>query len=170
MALAGCVEAGDELKSQSLATRVSLPVGSARGANVAFYTIDGPPAPVVAKFSELLASAASVREIAVTDVAQARYFVRGYLTAYQVEGGTAVAYVLDVFDASKRLAKRVDDVLVLKAKATDSWSVVGDAALSSLAARSADDLAAFLAGTPEAIAAVKLAPPPAPPLAYAPAQ
>ena len=167
LSLAACVEAGDEIKARALTARAVVPAGSARGANVAFYTIDGPPAPVVAKFSALLASAAAVREIAVSDLPQARYFVRGYLTAYQVEDGTAVGYVWDVFDADKRHAKRVDDVLVVKGKAGDSWSVVGEAALASLADRSADDLAAFLAATPEAIAAAKAAPQP---LAYAPAQ
>ena len=165
LCVAACAEPGDGIRARTLSAREVVPVGSARGANVAFYTIDGPPAAVVAKFSALLANAAAAREIAVSDVPQARYFVRGYLTAYQVEDGTAVGYVWDVFDAGKRHAKRVDDMLVLKAKASDSWSVVGEAALSSLAARSADDLAVFLAATPEAIAAAKAAPAP---LAYAP--
>ena len=76
-----------------------------------------------------------------------------------------------MFDAGKHLAKRVDDVIVINAKAPDGWSAVDDAALASLAARSADDLAAFLGGTPEAVAAAKTAPvAPVQPLAYAPVQ
>ena len=166
LALAGCVENADDIKPVA---RAVVPSGVARGANVTFASIDGAPAPLIARFTEALLAAAARLEIPVTDAKQARYFVRGYLTAYPDEKGTAVGYVWDVFDAAKHLAKRVDDVIVIKARAQDGWSAVDEAVLASLAARSADDLAAFLGGTPEAVAAAKTAPvAPAQPLAYAP--
>lgn len=167
LALAGCVENADDIKPVA---RAIVPAGIARGANVVF-SIDGAPAPVIARFTDAMLAAAARLEIPITDGANAKYFVHGYLTAYPDEKGTAVGYVWDVFDAGKHLAKRVDDVIVIKAKAPDGWSAVDDAALTSLATRSADDLAAFLGGTPEAVAAAKTAPAaPARPLAYAPVQ
>ena len=168
LALGGCVENADDIKPVA---RAIAPAGIARGANVTFASIDGAPGPVLARFTDIMLAAAAKLEIPVTDAARAKYFVRGYLTAYPDEKGTAVGYVWDVFDAGKHLAKRVDDVVVIKARAPDGWSAVDDAALTSLAARSADDLAAFLGGTPEAVAAAKTAPAaPAQPLAYAPVQ
>jgi len=43
----------------------------------------------------------------------------------------------------------------VKGDGADPWRIVGEAALASIAAKSADDLAAFLSNTPEAIAAVR---------------
>lgn len=167
LALTACADTGDEIRPRALSVRAA-PVGAARGADVAIASIDGAPEAVVGKFSALLASAAATRDIPVTEAAKAKYFVRGYLSAYPAENGTTVGYVWDVFDAGKHLAKRVDDVVVIKAKGPDSWALVDEPALNTLAARMADDLAAFLSGTPEAVAA-RAAPAPAVPLAYAPA-
>lgn len=172
LALAGCAgETGVEIRAAANPAHVAASVGSARGADVAIASIEGAPDALAAKFSELLANAAAIREIPVTDGARAKYFVRGYLSAYPAEEGTAVGYVWDVFDGRKRLAKRVEDTIVIRARGKDSWSLVNEAVLNSLASRSADDLAVFLSGTPEA-AAAKTAPekPAETPLAYAPAQ
>ncbi len=83
-------------------------------------------------------------------------------TSNETTDGAAVEYVWDVFDKHKQRMQRVNDVLEVKGEGADSWLIVGDDALTSVAAKSADDLAAYLSNTPEAVAA---APAPAPPIA-----
>ena len=90
--------------------------------------------------------------------------MRGYLSAYATEDGAAVEYVWDIFNKDKQRTQRVNDVLEVKGEGADPWRIVSEAALASVAARSADDLAAFLSNTPEAVAAVR-APAAAEPLA-----
>ena len=82
--------------------------------------------------------------------AKARYLVRGYLTATPIEGGTEVDVVWDVFTPDKQRAQRLSDTIAVRGAGDDAWAMVGDAALDSIAAKSADDLAAYLSNTPEA--------------------
>ena len=95
------------------------------------------------------------REMALVDAGAASYLVRGYLSAWPVEGGTSIGYVWDVFDKARNRIRRTEDAIVVKGSSDDPWSLVTDQALASLAARSADDLAAVLTHTPEAIAGLK---------------
>ena len=84
-----------------------------------------------------------------------RYLVRGYLSAYRTADGAALEYVWDVFTKDKQRAQRVNDAIEVKGAGPDPWTIVGQAALASVAAKSADDLAAFLSNTPEAVALAK---------------
>ena len=52
-----------------------------------------------------------------------------------------VAYVWDVFDRHKDRAQRVSDSLQVTGDNSDPWRIVGEAALDSVAAKSADDFA-----------------------------
>ncbi len=81
---------------------------------------------------------------------RARYLVRGYLSASLLQDGAEVEYVWDVFGPDKRREFRLNDVIDVKGKADDAWSLVTPEALASVAGKSADDLAAFLSQTPEA--------------------
>ena len=101
-------------------------------------------------FSQSLADAAAARQIAVAAPAKARYLVRGYLTASLVEGGAAVDFVWDVFTPDKQRVQRLSDTIAVKGSGDDAWAMVSDAALDSVAAKCADDLAAYLSNTPEA--------------------
>jgi hypothetical protein len=179
LALSGCVETAADMapKSEFVATQIVRREGvSIAGASVAFVSIDGPPAPVLDGFSKQLTQEAAARDIVIADRKKARYLIRGYLSAYAVQDGAAVEYVWDVFDQGQRRAQRVNDVLVVKGDGSDPWKIISDAALTSVAAKSADDLAAFLSNTPEAVAvAAKDGAPPAKttaeaekPLSYAP--
>jgi hypothetical protein len=189
LSLGGCMDSNTTVKvNGSVSTDVIMHRSDAspRGAAVAFASLDGPPGAVGGRFAQDLATAAGERDISIADAKSARYFVRGYLTAYPTGDGTEVSYVWDVFDTSHRRAQRVTDAVDLKGMAADPWSLVDDKALDQVAAKSADDLASFLATTPEAIAyaahvpasqtaAVETAPPtPAPagarPLSYAPTE
>jgi hypothetical protein len=119
-------------------------------ATVAIVSVDGAPADLSAHFNRTLDEAAAARRIAVVDPAKARYLVRGYLTATPIEGGAEVDLIWDVFTPDKKRVQRLSDAIAIKGAGDDAWATVGDAGLDSVAAKSADDLAAFLANTPEA--------------------
>ena len=120
------------------------------GATVAIVSVDGPPADLSARFRQSLDEAAAARRIAVAAPAKARYLVRGYLTASLIEGGAEVDLVWDVFTPDKVRAQRLSDAIAVKGAGDDAWAMIGDDALASVAAKSADDLAAYLSNTPEA--------------------
>jgi hypothetical protein len=155
-ALGGCVETMDSLQTASIDDGQHpkvRPGVSPSGATVAIASVEGPPPALVARFTDQLAAAAVSRAIVTADPQTADYLVRGYLTAYAVPEGTAIAYVWDVFDSQKRHTQRVDDTIMLKGSASDPWSLADDAVIASVAGKSADDLAAYLSNTPEALAA-----------------
>jgi hypothetical protein len=164
--LAGCVETVADFapKTEAHAQFTRRPDVSLAGASVAFVSVDGPPAAISASFSQIMAREATAHDIVVADAKSARYLVRGYLSAYATTDGAAVEYVWDVFNKDRQRTQRVNDVLEVKGDGADPWRIVGEAALASVAAKSADDLAAFLSNTPEAIASA------AAPAAAAPVQ
>ncbi len=124
---------------------------SPKAATVALVSLEGAPENVAARFRQQLTTEAAAREVTVTDVASARYLVRGYLSAYEGDAGTTVAYVYDVFDAGrKRREQRVTDTIDVPGSPADPWSAVSDQVIASLVGRSADDLAVALGGMPEA--------------------
>ena len=123
---------------------------SLSAATVALVSVDGAPASAAADFDSALVEAAKSRDIVMVDASSARYLVRGYLSAMAVEGGAQVEYVWDVFGPDKHRAFRLNDVMAIKGAGDDPWTVVTPAALASVAAKSADDLAAFLSNSPEA--------------------
>ena len=119
-------------------------------ATVAIVSVDGAPADLSARFNQSLDAAATARRIAVVDSAKARYLVRGYLTAAPIEGGAEVDLVWDVFTPDKKRAQRLSDAVAVRGAGDDAWAMIGVAGLDSVAAKSADDLAAYLSNTPEA--------------------
>jgi hypothetical protein len=173
--LGGCVDPVADLSPSPEAHTqfVRRPDVSLAGASVAFVSVDGPPAAISANFSQMLNEQAAAHDIVIADPKKARYLVRGYLTAYATEDGAAIGYVWDVFTRDKQRTQRVDDVLNVKGEGSDPWRIAGQAALESVAAKSADDLAAFLSNTPEAVASAAATgrpsvSPEGKPLSYAP--
>jgi hypothetical protein len=120
------------------------------GATVAIASVDGAPDDLSARFRQNLDDAMAARRVAVAAPAKARYLVRGYLTASLIEGGAEVDVVWDVFTPDKKRAQRLSDAIAVKGSGDDAWAMIDDAALSSVAAKCADDLAAYLSNTPEA--------------------
>ena len=102
------------------------------------------------RFRQSLDEAAAARRIAVAPPAKARYLARGYVTASLIEGGAEVDIVWDVFTPDKKRAQRLSDAIAVKGSGDDAWAMIDDAALNSVAAKCADDLAAYLSNTPEA--------------------
>lgn len=125
--------------------------GSPAGKPIALESIDGAPPEVRSALAGELASAASARQVELVGTGEAaRYRVRGYLTAEpSADGGTALAFVWDVFDAQSRRAQRVAGSAPIKAaSAKNPWDGLDKEALARLAARSMDEIASFLsAGT-----------------------
>jgi hypothetical protein len=162
--LAGCNETTSSLR-EPIKAAASAPARNAnvspRGASVALTLtgIENVPAGVVSRFSEALAHAVDFRDVDVVEPKRAKYFVQMHLTAYPAgNGASALAYLCDIYDAKKNRIQRLGDDVALKGTAVDSWSLVNDKAIEAIAARSAEDLAAFLSNTPEAVAAGSAAP------------
>jgi hypothetical protein len=152
LALAACVEATADIapdpdSHHQFAFRDGANLA---GASVAIVSVEGAPPGVAARFVDELKQDAEARDIALTDAAKARYLVRGYLSASLSEDGASIEYVWDVFTADKRRAQRLNDVITVKGSGDDPWTLAGEGALTSVAERSADDLAAYLSDTPEA--------------------
>jgi hypothetical protein len=120
------------------------------GATVSIASVEGAPDDLSARFRQNLDEAMAARRVAVAAPAKARYLVRGYLTASLIEGGAEVDVVWDVFTPDKKRARRLTDAIAVKGSGDDAWAMVDDAALNSVAAKCADDLAAYLSNTPEA--------------------
>jgi hypothetical protein len=174
LALSGCVETTAQIAPDPEAHRqfVLRQGADLAQASVAIVSVEGAPSAVAGRFSQALAGEAHARDIVVVDAAQARYLVRGYLSATPTEDGAAIDYVWDLFSADRRRVQRLSDEIAIKGSGADPWALADEAALKSVAARSADDLAAYLSNTPEA-AAVASAPAAAEtaaaaPLSYAP--
>jgi hypothetical protein len=123
-------------------------------ATVAVASISGAPGGLDDKFQAMLTAFAKRANVSMADPDSANYLVRGYLSAYpEGDTATAVSYVIDVFDAGKQRAQRVEDEVVVRGTAPDPWSLVTDDVLAAVAQKSAADLAAVMTNTPEAIAA-----------------
>lgn len=157
--LSGCIETAPEIAVAPAPARYEIarrPDVSPKGAEIALVSLEGAPEAAARRFADALRAEAGPREIAFVEPARARYQLRGYLSATPVKDGVSVSWVWDVFGAGNARARRMTDELTVKARSpADPWSAVDEAALASIAARSADDLAAFLSNTPEAIAAAK---------------
>ncbi len=158
-ALGGCVETAalsdagtPEARARSAA---SASAASPRGVRVALASLSGVPQALEPEMKDAFVAKAGQRDIALGDATKAAYLIRGYVTTYPAATGTTVAAVYDVFDAQKRRAQRLEDDVIVKSEGADPWSGFDAAAMDDLAARSADDLAAFLITTPEALAAAE---------------
>jgi hypothetical protein len=155
LGLAGCQEAGFE---------ASVPPRMAPGIPIAVEAIEGPPAEVTSALNAALAQAAADHQVTVVDDAQApRFRLKGYVTASAAQDGkTALAYVWDVFDASKRRAQRITGTEEMAGDPAEPWSNVDGKALQRLAGKSMDGIADFLAsaaGASPASMASQLTPP-----------
>ena len=120
------------------------------GATVAIASVDGAPADLSSRLRQSLDEATAARRIAVVAPAKAHYLVRGYVTASLIEGGAEVDMVWDVFTPDKKRTQRLSDAIAVRGSGDDAWAMIDDAALNSVAAKCADDLAAYLSNTPEA--------------------
>ena len=128
---------------------------NAPGVPVALVSVEGAPDAVVTRFQSALAGEAQRREIGLVQGSEApRYKMKGYLSAYETEGGTALAWVWDMYDTTEKRAKRLDGAQIVKREGAEPWAVVDDAALQRAAANGMNEVAAYLTGSTTAAAVV----------------
>ena len=157
ISLAGCVESTSEIApGVDSAQFVRREDANMAGATMAIISIEGAPQELSGQFRQSLDKAAAERQIAVAPPASAQYLIRGYLNASPVENGARVDFVWDVFTPDKRRVQRLTDAMLVQGAGDDAWAMVNDAALNGIAAKCADDLAAYLSNTPEAAPAAAL--------------
>ena len=150
--LCGCVDVAADLgpKVEVFSQFERRDGVSLAGATATIVSIEGAPAEIAERFNQRLVKDAADREIVLVEQNKAHYLVRGYLSVAPAEGGAVVDYVWDIFTPDKRRAQRLTDEIAVQGTGDDAWAIIGDAALDSIAARAADDLAAYLSNTPEA--------------------
>lgn len=139
--LAGCQQEGADLGIATAQPRVQAP-----GVPIAFESLDGGPDATRNQLWSALASEAAVRRIELVTVDQnPRFRIRGYVDAQAGEDGkTALAYVWDVYDTTKKRAQRIQGTAPIRAGASDPWSGVDASAVRRTASQSLDDIAGFL--------------------------
>jgi len=154
LCLCGCLDTAVEMGGPQAAAnrRMASPQISPRGASLAIIRVEGPPPEIEALFQSRFTDAAQNREVALANLETASYRLRGFLTASPTQGATRVAYVLDVYDRQGRRVQRLSYEAGVKA-ASDPWAGLDEKSLSLLAEHGAEEVADFLATTPEAIAA-----------------
>ena len=152
LSIAGCFDPASDAAPSALAHRQIEPREgvSLAGATVAIVSIEGAPETVASTFSQDLQQAAKAREIVLVEPKQAKYLVRGYLSATPAADGATLEYVWDVYGPGKQREQRLNDIVMVKGTGDDPWAIAGEGALETVAERSADDLAAFLSHMPEA--------------------
>lgn len=141
LALAGCQET----------TTAQRPRIDAPGVPVSVQSITGAPDAVTTNFAGLLGEAAAERRMEIVPGDKpARFRVRGYLTAQPTQDGqTALAFVWDVYDETKKRAQRVQgESLGRRGGTSDPWSGVDQTIVAKAAAESMDAIASFLVTTP----------------------
>jgi hypothetical protein len=153
LSLGGCVEATTEAVPTAVAhvqaeRRADV---SLADATVAIVSVEGAPEAVAASFKADLQREAKVHDITLAEPRKARYLARGYLSATATSDGAEFEYVWDIFGPDRRRTQRLNNVIAVKGTAGDDpWSLADASALNNAAARSAEDLAAFLSNTPDA--------------------
>lgn len=143
LALAGCQE--------TTTATAPRPRVDAPGVPVSVQSISGAPDQVTAHFAGLLGEAAAERKMEIVPGDKpARFRVRGYLTAQPTEDGqTALAFVWDVYDESKKRAQRVQgESLGKRGGGGDPWAGIDQTIVAKAASESADAIASFLTTAP----------------------
>lgn len=142
LALAGC---------QETAGVAERPRVDAPGVPVSVQSIAGAPASITTQFASLLGEAAADRKMEIVPGDKpARFRVRGYLTAEPTQDGqTALAFVWDVYDESRKRAQRVTgSSLGRSGGGSDPWAGIDQAVVARAASDSMDAIAGFLVTAP----------------------
>jgi hypothetical protein len=110
--------------------------------------IVGAPPDIAKDLAQEMVAAGSANKLTITpEGTGAPYVLRGYLIATTEKKGAKISYILDVSDAKGERVTRVSgEELIARRKGSDPWSGVDSAAVRSLAATLASELAANLSG------------------------
>ena len=159
LAAGGCANAPGPAPMASVAT--------ARGASIAFESIDGPPVAVFQNLVTTLSAEAASRQVQVVSrTGSPAYRIRGYLAAIVVGGKSHISWVWDVYDADKQRVLRIAGEEATGRPGSNAWAAADEQMVRRIARSSVDRLAAFLA-SPSAPPAVEPAQPGSPAIASA---
>ena len=128
------------------ATQPMAPQVAAADASFRFDQLLGVPTLQQDTLARALASAAKARNIRLvrrTDPS-APYRVLGYLSAVGGDAGVSVTYVWDVVDAQNNRVHRISGIEVGATASNDPWSGVDGTVLQAIAARTVEDLYAWI--------------------------
>ncbi len=144
IAMSGCMETASDLNSarqKPYAQQVQAP-----NVPVVLVSLEGAPETQIQQLNQLLESHAKQHGIIlVSENAQPRFRLKGYLSAYTAQEGTSISWVWDVYDTRLQRAQRVDGSTLVKQTNADPWAAINDATLNTVAASSMTDIAAYLA-------------------------
>lgn len=159
LAVGGCANAPGPAPMASVAT--------ARGASIAFESIDGPPVAVFQNLVTTLSAEAASRQVQIVSrTGSPAYRIRGYLAAIVVGGKSHISWVWDVYDADKQRVLRIAGEEATGRPGSNAWAAADEQMVRRIARSSVDRLAAFLA-SPSAPPAVEPAQPGSPAIASA---
>jgi hypothetical protein len=120
-------------------------LNGARGATVAFVSIDGPPRDVFDRLVQDLNVEARSRQLAVVSRADSSaYRVRGYLVAEGAGKQSAINWIWDVYVGRHQRVLRIAGEQTIKGTHRDPWQALDGPAVQKIAQESMGQLAAFL--------------------------
>lgn len=153
--------AGPTVPAPPDATRPMAPAVAAANAAFRFDQILGVPTVKQDTLAHALADDARTRNIRLVRRSDpsAPYRVLGYLSAVGGDAGVSVTYVWDIVDADNKRVHRVTGVETAGTADADPWSGVDNKTLEAIAARTIEDIYAWINRLPSTgAAAVPAAP------------
>jgi hypothetical protein len=142
LALAGCNTTGSGQNAS---------LSGARGATVAFESIDGPPREIFDRLVQDLNTEARSRQLAVVSrTDSSAYRVRGYLVAEGSAKQSEINWIWDVYDGRRQRVLRIAGEQTIKGTHRDAWQAVDGGTVQKIAQDSMGQLAAFL-NSPDAM-------------------
>ena len=147
--------AGPTVPAPPEATQPAAPAVPADVATFSFDQIKGVPTNKQDELARAIAKHAQARNLRLvrrTDPS-ATYHVWGYLSAVGGDVGTNVTYVWDIIDQSGNRVLRFSGIEIAGAGGDDPWNSVDGTALDTVAARTVEDVYAWINRLPQPSAA-----------------
>lgn len=152
---AAAAVAGPTVPAPPEATQPAVPAIPAAVATFSFDQIKGVPTNKQDELARAIAKHAQARNLRLvrrTDPS-ATYHVWGYLSAVGGDVGTNVTYVWDIIDQSGNRVLRFSGIEIAGAGGDDPWNSVDGTALDTVAARTVEDVYAWINRLPRPAAA-----------------
>ncbi len=134
------------LAAASLSVLGACRTVGAPGVPVTIESLDGMPAHKRAAVIEAVKREATLHEIEMSAGGKTpRYFLRGYLSVRNDDGGSQLGFVWDIFDGEQRRARRITADVDAAATSPETWDGIGDEQIRQVSAKAMNEVAAFLA-------------------------
>lgn len=143
--------AGPTVPAPPEATQPAAPTVPAAIATFSFDQIKGVPTTKQDSLAKSIAKYAQQRNLRLVRRidTNATYHVWGYLSAVGGDVGTNVTYVWDILDQSGNRVLRFSGIEITGATASDPWQSVGGSTLDNIAARTVEDVYAWINRLPQ---------------------